>query len=127
MPADDPFDIPARPERTYPRSGGLEYEGEVVFDLRPPGERTDADLQALVEAVLDADRYRWADFLELPLPLFLVRDEETTDVFRVSVRDGSVRLHVLPATESPGLRAFHERLVERSSEAWSVECRADVE
>lgn len=127
MTADDSFRIPVRPERTYPRSGGLEYEGEVVFELHPSDEYTDADLEGVLTAILVEERYRFADFFELPLPLYLVRDEETTDVFRVSIREGSVRLHVLPATESDGLRAFYDRLDAETETAWAVERRTDVD
>jgi hypothetical protein len=59
------------------------------------------------------------------MALYLVRDEETGDVFRVSIRDGAVRLHVLPATEEAGLRAFYERLVTHSTTEWAVERRID--
>jgi hypothetical protein len=121
------FAIPAHPERTYPRSGGVEYEGDVVFELRPADAHGDDELDALVTTVLSDGPYRMADFLELPMALYLVRDEETTDVFRVSIRDGSVRLHVLPATESQGLRAFYDRLVAESDTTWSVDRRTDVD
>jgi len=60
------------------------------------------------------------------LALWLVRDDETADVFRVSIRDGSVRLHVLPSTESAGLRRFYDRLTERSDCDWHVQCRTDL-
>ncbi|WP_135365682.1 hypothetical protein [Halosimplex halophilum] len=126
MPARDPsFAIPGRPERTYPRSGGVEYEGETVFVLTPESDRPDGDLDDLVAAVLEADAYRSGDFMELPMPLYLVRDEGTTDVFRVTVRDGAVRLHVLPETDSEGLRRFYDRLRETSDCEWSVTCRTD--
>lgn len=128
MTARDPsFAIPGRPERTYPRSGGVEYEGETVFLLRPSEERSDAALDSLVAEVLDGDAYRSGDFLELPMPLYLVRDEGTGDVFRVSVRDGTVRLRVLPDTESAGLRRFYERMVEHSDCDWRVDCHSDSE
>ncbi|ELZ25625.1 hypothetical protein C475_09209 [Halosimplex carlsbadense 2-9-1] len=126
MPARDPsFAIPGRPERTYPRGGGVEYEGETVFVLSPAADRSDGDLEALVTDVLDADSYRSGDFMELPMPLYLVRDEETADVFRVTVRNRAVQLHVLPETESEGLRRFYERLREASDCEWSVACRTD--
>jgi len=126
MPARDPsFTIPGRPERTYPRSGGVEYEGETVFVLTPEDDRSNGDLDDLVATVLEADTYRSGDFMELPMPLYLVRDEATADVFRVTVRDGAVRLHVLPETDSEGLRRFYDRLGEVSDCEWSVACRTD--
>lgn len=126
MTARDPsFAIPGRPERTYPRSGGVEYEGETVFELAPRADRSDDELEALVGTVLDDGPYRFGDFLELPMALYLVRDDETRDVFRVAVREGTVRLHVLPETESAGLRRFYDRLVEHSGCDWCVSCRTD--
>lgn len=128
MTARDPsFAIPGRPRRTYPQRGGVEYEGETVFDLRPTGDPSDDDLEAWVADVLASGPYRFGDFLELPMALYLARDEETTDVFRVAVRDGTVRLHVLPETESEGLRQFYARLVERSGCEWRVDRRSDFE
>ena len=128
MTARDPsFAIPGRPQRTYPRSGGVEYEGETVFELHPREDRPDGELDALVATVLAAGPYRSGDFLDLPMPLYLVRDEDTTDVFRVTVRDGSVRLHVLPETESEGLCRFYDRLDEQSAFGWRVERHSDFE
>mgnify|MGYP000380353580 CR=1 FL=1 len=118
------FSIPTRPERRFPYEGGVEYEGKTVFTLRPDTEYAETDLQALVEATLAAGPYRYGDFFDLPMPLYLVRDEDTADVFRISVRDGCLRLHVLPATESDGLRAFYDRLVERTETDWDVVCDA---
>jgi len=127
MTARDPsFAIPGRPERRYPRSGGVEYEGETVFELVPDADLSNADLDALVTAVIESGPYRAGDFLDLPMTLYLVRDEETTDVFRVTVRDGSVRLHVLPETESAGLRRFYDRLSDRADCGWCVDCRTTV-
>lgn len=123
MAAEPAFEIPSRPERVFPSTGGLEYEGGTRFDLRPTEAREDGPLQDLVEAVFEAGPYRSGDFFELPMPLYLVRDEETGDVFRVSIRDGAVRLHVLPETESAGLRGFYDRLADRAGGDWSVECR----
>jgi hypothetical protein len=119
MAAEPAFDIPARPTRRYPGPGGLEYEGGTRFGLEPASEPA-RPLRALVEALLEAGPYRYGDFLELPMPLYLVRDDETGDVFRVSVRDGTVWLHVLPETDPPGLRAFYDRLREASACEWSV-------
>lgn len=118
------FDIPARPRRRYPYSGGVEYEGETVFTLTPADERADEYLTQLVERVVE-ESYTYGDWFDLPMPLFLVHDDETGDVFRVAVRDGGVELHVLPATESAGLRRFYDRLVEESDTTWCVECRTE--
>lgn len=118
------FDIPAWPRRHYPYSGGVEYEGETVFTLTPAEQRSDDALTRLVEDVV-ADAYTYGDWFDLPMPLFLVRDDRTGDVFRVSVRDGTVELHVLPATESEGLRRFYDRLVTESGVDWHVECRVE--
>jgi len=125
MAAEPAFEIPSRPSRRYPGPGGLEYEGGTRFGLDPVAS-PDRSLQALVESVLDDGPYRYGDFLELPMPLYLVRDDETTDVFRVAIRDGVVWLHVLPETQSGGLRAFYDRLSERSAVEWSVS-REEVE
>ena len=118
------FDIPVRPERTYPFSGGVEYEGSTTFVLSPaddPGE----SLEALVEAVLTEGPYRYGDFLSLPMPLYLVKDRNTRDVFRMSVREDTVRLHALPTTDPEGFRAMYRRLVDRAALSWHVECRTD--
>lgn len=115
------FAIPVRPTRTYPYSGGVEYEGGTVFQLTPQVSRSTDELASLVEAVLEAGPYRYGDFISLPMPLFLVRDDETGDVFRVSIRDGTVRFHVLPETESSGLQALYERLDERTETDWRVQ------
>lgn len=117
------FEIPVRPERTFPFRGGVEYEGSTTFVLRPAADRSDDSLTRLLENTLAAGPYRYGDFLNLPMPLYLVKDESTGDVFRASVRDGTVRLHVLPATGSSGLRALYDRLVENSDVDWTVECR----
>jgi hypothetical protein len=118
------FSIPVRPERTYPFSGGVTYEGETTFVLAPEADLTTDSLRRLVADVLADGPYRYGDFLNLPMPLYLVKDDQTSDVFRLSVRDGSVRLHVLPDTESAGLRAMYDRLVAESGTGWSVECRS---
>jgi hypothetical protein len=116
------FEIPVRPERTFPFRGGVEYEGSTTFVLRP-AQQPQETLTELVAGVLADGPYRYGDFLSLPMPLYLVKDGETGDVFRLSVRDGTVRLHVLPATGSAGLRALYDRLTDRTSVGWSVECR----
>jgi hypothetical protein len=119
----DRFHIPARPTRTYPRDGGVEYVGGTVFALSPAEDRTDGRLADLVETVLEAGDYRWGDWFDLPMPLYLVHDDATHDTFRVSVRDGRVRLHVLPGTESAGLRAFFGRVAGYGE--WTVERRVE--
>jgi len=120
------FSIPVRPERRFPFRDSLQYEGATTFHLRPDERGSEAALVSLLEAVLSAGPYRYGNFYDVPLPLYLLRDEETGDVFRVSVRDGTVRLHVLPETEPPGLRALYERLDEASETTWTVECRSEL-
>jgi len=117
------FDIPARPDRRYPSFSGLRYEGETVFTLVPEPSREDERLAALVERVLASDHYRYGDWFDLPMPLYLVHDDGTGDTFRVAVRDGTVELHVLSQTEPAGLRALYERLDRASDCAWTVERR----
>ncbi|MFC7234278.1 hypothetical protein [Halosegnis marinus] len=96
------------PERTHQRSGGMRYEGGTVFVLA-----ADGDLAAAVEAVLADGPYRYGDWFDLPMPLYLVHDDDTDDTFRVAVRDGTVELHPRSATGPEGLRAFYERLADR--------------
>jgi len=117
------FSIPRRPTRRYRSGGGVEYEGETVFTLRPERDPTDRSLTALVESVLDRGPYRYGDWFDLPMPVYLVHDDKTGDTFRVAVRDGTVQLHVLPNTDRAGLRAFYRRLAGRTESAWSVTCR----
>lgn len=124
MSTEPAFEIPSRPDRRFPAGGGVEFQGGTRFDIQPTPVPEEVTLQDLVEAVLTSGPYRFGDFVELPMPLYLVRDDKTGDVFRVSIRDGTVRLHVLPDTESAGLRAFYERLVDRAAVEWSVETRA---
>lgn len=130
------FTIPAHPQRRFPYDEGVTYEGGTIFVLAPrhdspadgAGDRErleEGDLAALVERVLGSGPYRFGDFFDLPMPVFLVRDDDTTDVFRISVRDGRIRLHVLPETGSAGLRAFYDRLVEQSDAAWRIDCRTE--
>lgn len=119
------FAISARPKRRFHRDG-VEYEGELLFVCSPAADRSADELGELVAAVLADGPYRYGDFLDLPMALYLVRDDETGDVFRVSVRDGTVRLHVLPTTEASGLRAFYRRLVDRSAVDWRVDRRTDA-
>jgi len=119
------FHIPVHPTRQFPYSGGLEYDGGTVFVLAPTPERSNDRLRSLVETVLSEGPYRYGDFHNLPMVLYLVRDDNTGDVFRVSIRDGRIRLHVLPETEPPGLRAVYDRIDARSDTDWTVECRTD--
>lgn len=119
------FEIPVRPERYFPFSGGVEYEGSTVFVCRPPADEDETDLADHLETVLDEGPYRYGDFIDLPMPVYLVKDEETGDVFRVAVREESVRLHVLPETESEGLAALYQRLTAELSGEWSVERRTN--
>lgn len=123
MAGEPSFTIPERPTRHFPVSGGVEYEGGTTFVLEPDRKYATGDLTSLLEAVFSTGPYRWGDFFNLPMPLYLVKDESTTDVFRVSVRNGMVRLHVLPDTESEGLRALYDRLTEQTACEWHVEKR----
>lgn len=123
--AEPSFAIPVRPTRSYPYSGGVEYEGGTLFRLVPDSDRSTEELASLTEAVLESGPYRYGDFFSLPMPLYLVRDDETADVFRVSVRDGTIRFHVLPETEPAGLQALYERLDERTETDWRVERETD--
>ena len=126
MTTDPSFSIPARPTRRYPHGSGVEYEGGTEFELRPDADRTEPELAATVGDILAEGPYRFGDFHDLPMPLWLVRDEDTADVFRVAVRDGTVRLHVLPTTESDGLRRFYERLCEAEPRlSWAVDRSVD--
>ncbi|MDG5776053.1 hypothetical protein VB773_14750 [Haloarculaceae archaeon H-GB2-1] len=122
MTSDPTFTIPQRPTRRYPHRGGVEYVGETVFGLEPAGDCSDDGLVDLVETVLSEEPYTYGDWFDLPMPLFLVHDGETGDVFRVGIRDGRIEFHVLPATESAGLRALFDRLRAASETTWQVEC-----
>jgi hypothetical protein len=122
MASEPSFAIPARPDRRYPYEGGVEYEGETVFHLRPRPPQDDASLDSLLRRTLASGPYRHGSFLDLPMPLYLIRDEETGDVFRVSVRDGAIHFHVLPATESAGLQALYDRLAAAWDVDWQVDC-----
>ena len=123
MASEPSFSIPARPQRRYPRSGGVEYDGQTIFHLIPEQSRTNDRLADIVREILDDGPYRYGDFLNLPMVLYLVRDDETGDVFRLSIRDCQIRLHVLPETESAGLRNFYKRLAARTDIFWRSECR----
>ena len=123
---DDPtFSIPRRPTRRYRRRGGVEYDGETVFTLRPKRGSGDRSLSAVVESVLDEGPYRYGDWFDLPMPVYLVHDDETGDTFRIAIRDGTIKLYVLPTTDRAGLRAFYERLTRRTEPSWTVACRTD--
>lgn len=122
MARDPSFSIPSRPRRRYPYSGGVEYEGQTIFRLLPDQSLSDDRLDELLEVTLESGPYQYGDFLNLPLTLYLARDDETSDVFRISIRDGCIRLHVLPETDSAGLRAFYERLTDRTETDWRVDC-----
>jgi hypothetical protein len=126
MTEDPSFTIPRRPERRYSRHAGLEYEGTTVFSLSPATDRADGALDDLLRGVLDGETYTYGDWFDLPMALYLVHDAETGDVFRVSVRDGAIEFHVLPGTDSGGLRALYGRLVERSEQDWVVESYTDA-
>jgi hypothetical protein len=126
MTTDPSFAIPAHPQRRFPHGSGVEYEGGTEFRLTPDVERATPELADAVADILADGPYRYGDFHDLPMPLWLVRDEETTDVFRVAVRDGTVRLHVLPTTESDGLRRFFERLRGTGEgQSWTVQRHVD--
>jgi hypothetical protein len=116
------FTIPARPQRRYPYNGGVEYDGQTMFQLIPSEEHSNEELTTALEELLADGPYRYGDFYNLPMALYLVRDEETGDVFRASVRDGRIRLHVLPETESARLRRLYGRLVDRTDYSYRVRC-----
>ena len=119
------FSIPKHPTRRYRRRGGVEYDGETVFSLAPPTDRDGGSIRGLVERVLEEGPYRYGDWFDLPMPLYIVHDDRTEDTFRLAVRDGVVELHVLPETDTDGLRAFYRRIDERSDTGWNVTCRTD--
>ena len=125
MSGDPSFRIPQRPSRRYPRRGGVEYEGETVFELTPDDDHGHDALDAALREVLDGDDYTYGDWFDLPMPLYLVHDDRTGDTFRVAVRDDTVELHVLPETGTDGLRAFYRRTDARSETGWDVTCRTD--
>jgi hypothetical protein len=119
------FAIPTPPERRYQRGGGVSYEGETVFSVRPEMAHGDSVLARHLEAVLDGGPYRYGDWFDLPMPLYLVHDDETGDTFRVAIRDGAVEFHVLPETNPKGLRGLYDRLVAATETSWSVSRRGD--
>ncbi|MFD1513647.1 hypothetical protein [Halomarina rubra] len=126
MSRDPTFDLPTRPTRNYSRTT-VEYEGSVVFGLTPEGHEVDDDhLDGLLVGVLDDGPYRYGDWFDLPMPLYTVHDDVTGDTFRAGIRDGTIELHVLPATEPPGLAALYDRLVATTDHEWAVDCRSDA-
>lgn len=125
MTEDPSFDIPSRPERRYPASGGVEYEGTTVFSVEPAVERSIDDLEDLLISVLEGERYVTGDFFDLPAPAYLVRDEVVGTSFRAVVRDGHVEFHVLPHTEASALAALYDRIVDETDVEWDVECHAE--
>lgn len=123
--ADEPtFEIPVHPTRRY-TGRTVRYEGEVVFTLTP-SQLEPKRIEPLLARVLKSGPYRYGDWFDLPMAVFLVHDDETRDTFRVSIRDGAVALHVLPETTPAGLRAIYDRLVHTSDCAWTVDRRVDV-
>ena len=127
MSTEPDFTIPSRPTTRYPPQGGVEYVGETIFYLRPVPGVGDDDLDALVTDVLADERYVYGDWFELPLPVYLVHDRTARTVFRVVVRKGRVEFHVLPNTESVGLRSLYDELDAASDRAWSIDCRTSEE
>jgi len=112
--------IPERPERHYPARGGVEYRGGCVFEFTPRG---DPDAAALLDRVLAEGPYRYGDWFDLPMPLYLVHDDEHGDTYRAGVRDGAVEVHVRPETTPAGVRALYERLASASGCPWAVRRR----
>lgn len=125
MTEDQPFDIPSRPERHYPASGGVEYEGATVFSVEPDSGESIGNIEALLVSVLDEERYVTGDFFDLPAPAYLVRDEVVGTSFRAVARNGHVEFHVLPHTDSRALAALYDRIVAGTDVDWSVECHAE--
>lgn len=125
MSEDPAFEVPTRPERRYPAGGGVEYNGNVAFHLWPAEQRSTATLDDVLAEVLAADRYVRGDFFDLPAPAYLVRDAAVGTSFRVVVRDGGVRLHVLPHTDTTALSALYDALQGATDVEWSVERRCD--
>jgi hypothetical protein len=121
------FAIPEPPSRRYPRRGGVEYEGQTAFVLDPDAGVPDERLVELLDSVFSNEAYRYGDWFDLPMPLYVVHDDVTGDTFRVAVRDGTVEFHVLPGTNAPGLRRLFERLRGASGLAWTVERRSATE
>lgn len=119
------FDIPSRPERHFPPSGGVEYEGATVFSVAPEPDGAIGDLEDVLLSILAEERYVMGDFFDLPAPAYLVRDEVVGTSFRAVVRDGIVEFHVLPHTDASALEALYERIVAETEVDWRVECRTE--
>ena len=119
------FDIPRRPERVYPREGGVEYVGGTIFHLAPDPEASNEELAALVETVLEGDQYTFGDWFDLPAPVYLVHDERHRSAFRVVVRYETVELHVLPETASEALKRLYRCLRAAGDRSWAVECETE--
>lgn len=117
------FAVPSRPTRRYLSGGGLRYEGGTTYTLSPDPPREEDDLSRLLEGVLDGNAYRYGNWMELPMPVYLVHDDRTNDTFRVAVRDGTIEFRVLPETDPAGLRALYDRIDAASDTVWLVECR----
>lgn len=115
--SDRRFEIPSHPERVYPASGGIRYEGGSRFVLEPEGP---TDLNETVNGALDADRYVVGDWFDLPQPVYLVHDGSLDTGFKVVVIGDAVRIHVLPDTDAAALAAFFDALEEVSTVDWSV-------
>ena len=108
----------ANADRSYPDASEADRPDPRHADY------SDVDLVQLVDDVLASGPYQYGDFHELPMPLWLVRDRETSDAFRVAVRNGEIQLHVLPRTEAPGLQAFYDRVESASEDSvWRVRTR----
>lgn len=114
------FEIPNHPERRFTRST-VRHAGGAEFTLTPV--ETTSDLDSILSDVLEDGPYRYGDWFDLPMTVFLVHDGETHDTFRVSVRDGTVRLHVLPETEPSGLKAIYDRLNATTESGWTIDRR----
>jgi hypothetical protein len=120
------FDVPARPERRYTATGGVEYEGHVAFLLHPVPGRTVDDLEGILRDALDDGRYVAGDWFDMPRPLLLVRDHAVGTSFRVAVRQGRIELHLLPDTDTAALSALYDRLDDGSRVNWRVDRRVDA-
>lgn len=120
------FELPEGPERRYTRSGGVEYEGRVVFCLDPDPELPVDELEGLLADAFEDDRYVPCDWFDFPLPVYLVHDREVSTAFRVVVRTGGLELHVLPSTDPDGLRSLYRRLDAATANDWSVRREVDT-
>lgn len=119
MSGEPAFEIPVRPECDY-SAGGITRTGGTVFSLLPG----DGAVEGCLGRVLARERYTAGDWFDLPSPVYLVHDRELGTVFRVVGYDDRVELHVTTTTESAGLRAFYDALIEESDAGWTVDCEA---